>query len=152
LPLCWVWVHKATREFMSDAQFSEFYWPYLRKGLLALVDKGIIPIIYWEADFESRLEHIVDVPPGKIIYHLSNTDHEKAYDVLKGTTCLMGNVPNVMLLSGTPDDVRAYCKNLIDTVGKDGGLIMDSSVMLDEAKPENLKAMIDFTKEYGVYG
>jgi hypothetical protein len=23
--------------------------------------------------------------------------------------------------------------------------------MLDEAKPENLKAMMDFTKEYGVY-
>jgi hypothetical protein len=48
--------------------------------------------------------------------------------------------------------VRAYCKRLIDTVGKDGGFIMDTSVMLDEAKPENLKAMIDFTKEYGVYG
>jgi hypothetical protein len=152
LPFCWVWVHKATREFMSDAQFGEFYWPYLRKGLLALVEKGVIPIIYWEADFESRLEHIVDVPPGKIIYHLSNTNYEKAYDVLGGTTALMGNVPNVMMLSGTPDDVRAYCKKLIDTVGKEGGFIMDTSLMLDEAKPENLKAMIDFTKEYGVYG
>jgi hypothetical protein len=151
LPFVWVWIHKATREFMSDAQFKEFYWPYLRRGLLALVEKGIIPVIYWEADFESRLEHIVDVPPGKIIYHLSNTNYEKAHDVLGGTTALMGNVPNVMLLSGTPDDVRAYCKNLIDTVGKDGGYIMDTGVMLDEAKPENLKAMIDFTKEYGMY-
>lgn len=152
LPFCWVWVHKATREFMSDAQFSEFYWPYLKKGLLALVEKGVIPVIYWEADFESRLEHIVDVPPGKIVYHLSNTNYEKAYDVLRGTTALMGNVPNVMMLSGTPDDVRAYCKKLIDTVGKDGGFIMDTALMLDEARPENLKAMIDFTKEYEVYG
>jgi hypothetical protein len=151
LPFCWVWVHKATRNFMSDAQFKEFYWPYLRQGLLALVEKGVIPVIYWEADFESRLEHVVDVPPGKIIYHLSNTNFEKAKAVLGGTTCLMGNVPNVMLLSGTPDDVRAYCKKLIDIVGKDGGFIMDTAVMLDEAKPENLKAMIDFTKDYGVY-
>lgn len=150
LPFCWVWVHKSTRNFMSDAQFKEFYWPYLRKGLLALVEKGVIPVIYWEADFESRLEHIVDVPPGKIVYHLSNTNYEKAKAVLGGVTCLMGNVPNIMLLSGTPDDVRAYCKKLIDTF-KDGGLIMDAAVMLDEAKPENLKAMIDFTKEYGVY-
>ena len=39
-----------------------------------------------------------------------------------------------------------------DTAGKGGGFIMDAAVMLDEAKPENLKAMIDFTKEYGVYG
>jgi len=152
LPFCWVWVHKSTRDFMSDAQFKEFYWPYLRRGMLGLVEKGIIPVVYWEADFESRLEHIVDVPPGKIVYHLSNTNFEKAKAALGGITALMGNVPNVMLLSGTPDDVRAYCKKLIDVVGKDGGFIMDSAVMLDEAKPENLKAMIDFTKEYGVYG
>jgi uroporphyrinogen-III decarboxylase len=151
LPFCWIWVHKATRNFMSDAQFKEFYWPYLRRGMLALVEKGIIPVVYWEADFESRLEHIVDVPPGKIVYHLSNTNFEKAKAALGGITALMGNVPNVMLLSGTPDDVRAYCKKLIDVVGKDGGFIMDAAVMLDEAKPENLKAMIDFTKEYGVY-
>lgn len=151
IPFAWVWVHKATREFMSDAQFKEFYWPYLRKGLIALVEKGVIPLVYWEADFESRLEHIVDVPPGKIVYHLSATNYEKAKDVLGGTTALMGNVPNVMMLSGTPDDVRAYCKKLIDVAGKDGGLIMDTALMLDEAKPENLKAMIDFTREYGVY-
>jgi hypothetical protein len=151
LPFCWVWVHKSTRDFMSDAQFKEFYWPYLRRGLLALVDKGVIPVVYWEADFESRLEHIVDVPPGKIIYHLSATNAEKAKAVLGGTVALMGNVPNLLLLSGTPDDVRAYCKNLIDKLGKDGGYIMDASVMLDEARPENLKAMIDVTKEYGVY-
>ena len=151
LPLAWVWVHKSTREFMSDAQFKEFYWPYLKKGLVALVEKGVTPVVYWEADFESRLEHIVDVPKGKIIYHLSSTDAQKAKAVLGDTVCLMGNVPNIMLLSGTPDDVRGYCKKLIDTVGKGGGLIMDSAFMLDEAKPENLKAMIDFTRDYGVY-
>jgi uroporphyrinogen-III decarboxylase len=151
LPFVWVWVHKATREFMSDAQFKEFYWPYFRKGLLALVEKRITPIVYWEADFESRFEHIVDVPRGKIVYHLSNTNAERAKAALGDTVCLMGNVPNIMLLSGSPDDVRAYCKRLIDTVGKGGGFIMDTAVMLDEARPENLKAMIDFTKDYGVY-
>jgi hypothetical protein len=150
-PFCWIWVHKATRDFMSDAQFSEFYWPYLKKGMLALIEKGIIPVVYWEADWESRIEHIRDVPPGKIIYHLSNTDFEVAKEALGGITSLMGNVPNSMLFNGTPDDVRAYCKRLIDVVGKDGGFIMDSALMLDEAKSENVKAMFDFTKEYGVY-
>jgi hypothetical protein len=151
LPFVWVWVHKATRDFMSDAQFNEFYWPYFRQGLIELADKGVIPIVYWEADFESRLQHIVDVPKGKMIYHLSGTNPERAHDVLAGTVCLMGSVPNIGLLAGTPDDVRATCKRLIDRLGRDGGYIMDTAVMLDEAKPENLKAMIDFTKEYGVY-
>ena len=107
--------------------------------------------MYWEADFESRLEHIADMPYGKIIYHLSNTNFERARHVLGGKVCLMGNVPNVMLLCGTPDDVSGYCKRIIDYTKGKTRLIMDSAVMLDEAKPENLKAMFDFTKEYGVY-
>jgi uroporphyrinogen-III decarboxylase len=63
----------------------------------------------------------------------------------------MGNVPNVMLLGGTPDDVKAYCKRIIDYTRGRPGLIMDAAVMLDEARPENLKAMFDFTREYGNY-
>ncbi len=118
---------------------------------MALIDKGITPVVYTEADIESRLEHFADVPPGKVIYHISRTDAVKAKSVLGGIAAIAGNVPNLMMLKGTPDDVREYCKNLIDTVGKDGGFIMDTAVMLDEAKPENLKAMIDFTKEYGRY-
>jgi hypothetical protein len=47
--------------------------------------------------------------------------------------------------------VKDYVKKLIDVVGKDGGLIVSSRSSLDEVKPENLKTMIDFTKEYGVY-
>ncbi len=151
LPLCWVWMHKGTRNFMSDAQFKEFYWPYLRQGMLALIDKGVIPVVYCEADVESRLEYFADIPPGKVIYHVSMTDMVKAKSALGGIAAIAGNVPNVLLLGGTPDDVRTYCKKLIDDVGEGGGFIMDAAVMLDEAKPENLKAMVDFTKEYGVY-
>jgi hypothetical protein len=36
-------------------------------------------------------------------------------------------------------------------VGKGGGFIMDTSTVIDDAKPENVKAMFDVTKEYGVY-
>lgn len=151
VPYCWIWIHKATRDFMSDAQFKEFYWPYLKKGMMALIDKGIIPVVYWEADIESRLEVVCDMPAGKAIYHVSATDMDKAVGALKGTVAIAGNVPNIMMVSATPDEIKDYCKKLIDTAGKGGGYIMDTEVMLDEAKPENLKAMIDFTKEYGQY-
>ncbi len=152
LPLCWIWMHKGTGKFMSPEQFETFYWPWLRKGMLALIDQGIIPMVYCEADVESRLEYFADVPKGKVIYHVAQTDLAKAKAVLGDTACIMGNVPNIIMHTGTPDDVKEYCKWAIDVAGKDGGYIMDTAVMLDEAKPENLKAMIEFTKEYGVYG
>jgi hypothetical protein len=42
---------------------------------------------------------------------------------------------------------------MLDIVAaKDGGYIMSAAAMLDGSKPENVKAMVDFAKEYRVYG
>ena len=75
----------------------------------------------------------------------------KTKEILGGTVCIRGNVPLSVMATGTPDQVRIYCKKLIDTVAKGGVYIMDTSTGLDDAKPENVKALIDFTREYGVY-
>jgi hypothetical protein len=45
----------------------------------------------------------------------------------------------------------AYCKKLIDVARKDGGYILDVGASLDSARPENVKTMFEFTREYGVY-
>jgi uroporphyrinogen-III decarboxylase len=52
---------------------------------------------------------------------------------------------------GTVAQVKDHCKKLIDVVGEGGGFIISPRSSTDEVKPENLKAMIDFTHEYGVY-
>ena len=52
---------------------------------------------------------------------------------------------------GSVQEVKDYCKKLIDVVGKGGGFILSPRSSTDEVKPENLKAMIDFTQEYGKY-
>jgi uroporphyrinogen-III decarboxylase len=60
-------------------------------------------------------------------------------------------VPSSLLQLGTVQQVKDYCKKLIDTIGEGGGFILSPCSSTDEVKPENLKAMIDFTHEYGVY-
>jgi len=47
--------------------------------------------------------------------------------------------------------VKDHVKKCIDTAGKGGGYIMANGAFFDRVKWENLKAMVDFTKEYGVY-
>ncbi|MFP3974623.1 MAG: uroporphyrinogen decarboxylase family protein, partial [Dehalococcoidia bacterium] len=79
------------------------------------------------------------------------TDLLKAKEILGDTLCIMGNVSSATLTHGTSQDVKGYCKKLIDNVGKGGGYIMGNGAFFDEAKAENVKAMIDFTKEYGKY-
>ncbi|PWH15620.1 MAG: hypothetical protein DDG58_10865 [Ardenticatenia bacterium] len=151
LPLTWIWMHKGSEGFMSDEQYATFYWPFLKRAIEGLVERGCIVVIYCEGNDTPRLKYFVDVPKGKVVYHFATMDMAKAKEMLHGIAAISGNVPNRLLLTGTPDDVKAYCKWLIDTVGKDGGYIMDTSALLDEAKPENVKAMFEFTREYGVY-
>jgi uroporphyrinogen-III decarboxylase len=52
----------------------------------------------------------------------------------------------------TPQEVRDYCKKVIDGVARDGGYIMDAAaIMQDDTEIENVRAMTDFTREYGGY-
>lgn len=143
--------HRGSDGFMSIKQFEEFYWPGLKKVILAVIERGIIPCIFFEGDWTTRIEYLLELPKGKIMAHLDSTDIFHAKDVLKGHIAIRGNFPGSLLTAGTPDEVKAHCKKLIDYVGKDGGYVMCPRVVPDFAKPENLHAMIDFTREYGVY-
>jgi hypothetical protein len=145
-------LHKCLDRFMSQKQFKTFYWPSLKKMLDRLIAEGLTPVVFWEGDCTSRLEVIGDLAPGKAIYQFEQTNLFRAKDIIGDVVCLQGNVPLSLLVGGTPDDVKAYCKDLIDDVGKGGGFILSPSTSLDNAKPENVKAMFDFTKSYGVYG
>jgi len=145
-------IHKGLDGFMSPEQFERFFWSGLKKLILALIHEGLNPMVLWEGDCTSRLETIGDIPKGKAAYWFERTDIFRAKEVLGDTVCIRGNVPLSMLCTGTTDDVRQYCKKLIDIVGKNGGFIMDASTVLDDAKPENVRAMMEFTKEYGRYG
>jgi uroporphyrinogen-III decarboxylase len=150
-PRVFIPIHKGLDGFMSEDQFKRFFWPTLRELMVTLIEAGCNPCPLWEGDCTSRLPVIKDIPPGKACYAFEATDMVKAKEILGGTVCIRGNVPLSIVVTGTPDDVISYCKNLIDKAGRDGGFIMDTSAGLDDAKPENVKAMFDFTREYGVY-
>jgi uroporphyrinogen decarboxylase len=53
---------------------------------------------------------------------------------------------------GTPAQVKQKCKELIETVGKGGGLLLAPTHMIEPDVPwENVQAFIDAVKEYGQY-
>jgi uroporphyrinogen-III decarboxylase len=142
-------LHRGADCFMSAKQFETFYWPYVKKMVQALIDEDLTPCLFLEGDYTSRLEYFLELPRGKVMGRFDASDTKKTKEVLHGHMCFMGNVPSSILGLGTPQEVEDYCKMLIDFFGKDGGLIVAPRSSIDEAKPENLKRMVDFTKEYG---
>ena len=142
---------RGSDDFLSKEQFDKFYWPTFRRLVKGLIDKGVTPCIFFEGNFTSRLEYLLEFPKGKMLARLDTTDIFRAKEVLKDHVCIEGNVPSSLLQVGSVQDVKDHCKKLIDVVGKGGGFILSPRSSTDEVKPENLKAMIEFTQEYGKY-
>lgn len=150
-PLVFIPLHKGADGFMSLEQFKTFYWPSLRKVINGLVDDGFVPYPFAEGAYNSRLELIGDVPVGRTVWHFDRTDMREAKKALGGVACIQGNVPLSLLRLGTPAEVTAYCRDLIEDVAPGGGFVLDMGAGADDGEDANMLAMIDAAKEYGGY-
>jgi hypothetical protein len=150
-PVIFMPLHKGADGFMSEEQFKTFYWPSLKAVILGLIEEGIIPFLFAEGRYGSRLEAIMDLPKGKTMWLFDQTDMAKAKETIGTVACIEGNVPLSLMYAGTAEETAAYARNLIDTAGKGGGFILNIGAVADAGKAENLHAMIRTAKEYGRY-
>jgi len=146
------WMHRTCVPFISQEHFDSIHWPTLKPMLEELWRRGHQVLFYAEGKWDAHLDAFAELPEGSIIFHIDRTDPIAAHRALHHKFALSGGVPNHLLAFGTPQQVREYCKKLIDEIGRDGGYIMDASaIMQNDTKVENMKALTDFTREYGVY-
>ena len=150
-PTVFIPMHKGDDSFMSDEQFEKFYWPSFRKLLLGIIEEGLVPSMVVDGTYNRRLEYIKDLPKGSVIWVFEKTDMALAKKVLGGHACIGGNVTGSLVCTGTPEDVKKYCRWLIDTCAPGGGYILSMGVSVDKANPDNFHAMVQTAKEYGVY-
>jgi hypothetical protein len=150
-PVVFMPLHKGADGFMSDHQFKTYYWPTLKAVILGLVEEGCVPYLFCEGSFNTRLDYLKELPKGSCFWIFDRTDMAKAKETIGDTLCIGGNVPAGLILTGSPAEIQAYCKTLIDVAGRGGGYIMTFGSSMDEGNAENIHAMFDFSKEYGVY-
>lgn len=147
------WMHRGCTPFVTMEQFHTFFWPTLKPIIEEFWARGHQTLFYAEGDWTAHLESFAELPEQSIVFHLDRTNPKAATKTLGDKFCLTGGVPNAMLTYGTPDEVIAKCRELIDTCAPNGGYVMDAScIVQNDARIENVKAMTDFTREYGVYG
>ena len=149
-PVVFIPIHWAPDAFMSPRQFEEFWWPSFRALMMGLIDAGLVPMPLWEADCTKRLEVIKDIPAGKCIYWFERTDMVKAFEVLGDRVALRGNLSPSLLTTGSPEQVDAAVKHLVDNVWKRGGcLLLDGAFGTpDETPVANVRAMFDAAQKY----
>jgi uroporphyrinogen-III decarboxylase len=150
-PLTFIPLHKGADGFMSEKQFLTFYWPSLKELCLGLINEGIVPLLFAEGGYNTRLHIVKDLPKGAVVWWFDQTDMFRAKKILGDTACICGNIPASLTSTGTPDEVKKYCRKLIEGAGKGGGFILTGGAFTEQAKLENMRAMMTTAKEYGVY-
>ena len=147
-----IWMHRGCVPFVTMGHFKDFYWPTLKPIIEEIWSHGHQVLFYAEGDWDAHLDSFAELPAGSIIYHVDKGNIFEAHKKIGHKFCLSGGISNTLLSFGTPDEVRQCCKKVIDEVAGDGGYILDAeAIMQDDTKTENIKAMTEFTREYGAY-
>jgi len=146
------WMHRGCVPFVTMEHFDKFYWPTLKPIIEEIWAKGHQVLFYAEGNWNAHLKSFAELPEKAIVYHVDMADILEVHKTIGHKFCISGGIPNFLLSYGTADEVRDCCKKVIDGVARDGGYIMDASAIVqNDAKVENIKAMTEFTREYGVY-
>jgi hypothetical protein len=149
----WVFMalHKGMDTFLSDDDYRDLYWHDLQIIINKIIDVGMTPYIYTEGPYDTRIKYLKDVPKGKVLYHFETVDMKRAKKELGGIACISGGFPLVTLHFGKKQQVIDKVKELIDDCAPGGGFIFETAAGFDDAPPENVEAMFDTVKTYGVY-
>jgi len=146
------WMHRGGVPFVKPEHFENIYWPTVRPIIEQLWQEGHQTMFYAEGNWDAHLDAFHELPERSIIFHIDRSDPQLVQTKLHDKFAISGGLSNVTLAIGTPEEVRAEVKKLIDILGKDGGYIMDASaIMQNDTKIENMKAMVEATREFGVY-
>lgn len=79
-------------------------------------------------------------------------DLDKVASVLGGRVVLIGNVSPMLIHFGTPDEIRAAVRQIIEKLGHFRGLIIQDGNNIPPGSPlENINAMMEAAEMYGRY-
>ena len=139
-------LHKGLDGFMSDEYYVKYYWRYLQEIIQT------IPYVFCEGKYLTRVQHLKDIPKGKVVYKFEDTPMELAKEVVGDVACITGGFDNTLLSYGTVQQVEDACKKMIDVCAPGGGFIFQTkSSLIDTCKPENVEAMFRTVRDYGRY-
>jgi uroporphyrinogen-III decarboxylase len=130
--------------------FERLWLPYALQFVEAMHAEGIVTVFHLDACFDKNIAYFKQFPKGSIMLDLDgSTDIFKAREVLGDQVCLGGDVDPALLSLGKPEEISAYCRRLIDEVGRDGGLSLNVGCSVPYAvEPENFRAFLETGKTY----
>jgi hypothetical protein len=139
-------LHKGADGFMSKAQFEKFYWPTWKQVMMGLYEEGITSYLFVEGSYDSRLEYLAEMPEKSLVCHFDKTDMRRVKEVLSNKFTIAGNVSAALMSTGSTDEVRAACDELVELYQDAPGYIMAFGCGFEMTTAEKMHAFQDSVK------
>ncbi len=146
-------VNSTTVSFLSAKQFEKFDWPYLKKICDVVVKNDSRSLLFPIGSFSHLTDCFQELPKG----------HFTMIAEMDDIAFLMKKLPNMSFIGGFPTYLLGHAskeecvrkaKEVIDAYACDRSYIFSTDKMLNvpqDALGENLRAVNEFVKDYGVY-
>ncbi len=133
---------RGSSEFLSPRFWERFSWRYFKQLCDAIIAEGVVVNMHLEGNWERDLSYFNDFEKGTVLYASEHsTDIYKIKEVCGDRVAIKGDVPSPMLAFGTPDEVYAYSRKLIEDMG-DGFILAPACTAPSNSRVENIEAML----------
>lgn len=140
-------------EAVSPEQYAKFVVPCHKKIREAIG----VPYVYHQCENATPFFDLIvnEIKPACVAFH-DSVDLKWAKEKYGGKVGLAGNVgvskAGASMMDGTPEDVRQEAKKCLEIGMPGSGYALSAGCEVHHAcKPENIKALVQAAKDYGVY-
>lgn len=142
----WIGEGPASSSVISPAQYIEFVFPYQKKLVEHIREKGLLCIMHMCGDINKTLKYIVETGVNGIdIDYL--VDLKYAYDQVGGRACLKGNINPADLIALGENKVFEIAKQKISGFENKGLILSTGCLVGRDTPPENIDAMVNAAYE-----
>jgi uroporphyrinogen decarboxylase len=133
---------------ISPRHDRRYPWVHEKRMVQELQEHGIILHLHICGDTTKITEDFI-ATGAQVLEIDHKTDAKRLNEAAAGRTCLLGNIDTNVLALGKPEEVDAACRELIESCGAGGGLILGPGCALAPMTPaENIHALVESAKKY----
>jgi len=144
-------LHMAT--YLREKDFAEVWLPTWKRQIEDYASLGMRIAAFLEHDWDRLLDYVVELPAGSV-FSFEKTNAKLIKEKLGKKFILSGGFPLQNLIQCTKGEVISKTKEWLDIMAPGGQYIFGfdkSAITHEDVNIENLIAVCDTVREYGVY-
>jgi MtaA/CmuA family methyltransferase len=138
-------------DLLSPMHYRKYPWVHEKRMVEELKQHGIILHNHICGDTGPITEDFI-ATGAQVLEIDHKTNPPKIKEAARHRACLLGNINTGLLTFGTPGQVEDACRELIEVWKPDSGFILGPGcAMAPQTPPENIHALVETARRYGVY-